>query len=108
MWDRADMFISKQQAKNKQRWQNKRKQASANWCNTLVFIGENASTKPSQNIKKTFTNTTKRIVVMKITYVKTLEHKKKQKMTRRNCETPGSVTEANLHTTKRAKVRNLA
>ena len=85
----------------------KAKRASADWCNTLIFTAKNAITKPSKQIKKNFPHTTKRIVVIKITYAKSPEHKKKQNITRQNCKNPGSGTEANPQKAKPTKARNL-
>ena len=60
------------------KYTKKAKRASANRCNTLFFTAKNANTKPSKKNKQNFANTTKAIVVIESTYVKSPEHKKKQ------------------------------
>ena len=62
----------------------KAKQASGNRCNTLKFTAKNANTKPSKIIKQNFSNITKAIDAIEITYVKSPEHKKKQNIAGRN------------------------
>ena len=53
----------------------KAKQASGNRCNTLKFTAKNANTKPSKIINQNFSNITKAIDAIEITYVRSPKHK---------------------------------
>ena len=64
-----------------------------------------ANTNQIKKIDKTLTITTKQVSFAKRMYITIPEHNKKQNVARNNCARPGSDTEANVQTTKHAKVR---
>ena len=84
----------------------KTKRANINWCNTPILQSKKANTNPSNKIDKKLHQHHKTNWFCQNNIYKNPGAQEEAKQGKENCEKLASDTEANLHTTKRAKVRN--
>ena len=99
-------YIQNISAHNTQKTQNPPKRASAIWCKTPSLHQKSWVLTRATKTPKKPTNTTNRITFAKIMHVKSSQYKKKQHMVRKIAKKRVSDSEANVHTSKHAKVRN--